>query len=83
MPDSPDDMDPTALALALARLRAAGEHDAADALLAHAAEPVEKAMSGLVGSAGGFLVPPAAGVRKKRRKRLRACIRKALDRLGE
>ena len=81
MPDSPDDMDPTALALALARLRAAGEHDAADALAAHAAMPVEKSMGELTGSGGGLLVPPTS-VARRRRKRLRGCIRKALDRLG-
>ena len=45
-------------------------------------ESVGKSMGELTGSGGGFLVPPTAVVRRRRRK-LRGCIRKALDRLGE
>lgn len=78
MPDAIE-FDPAAVAIALADLRAAGDHEAADALLA-ATPAVAKSMGELAGSAGGFLVPPAAAVKRKRKRKrkLRGCIRKAL-----
>lgn len=83
MTDDRPELDPAALALALAQLRAGGDHDAADALLAHlkGGGGVAKAMSSLSMADGGALVPPASTMRR-RKKRLRACIKKALDRLG-
>ena len=77
MPDAIE-FDPAAVAIALADLRAAGDHEAADALLAAATPAVAKSMGELAGSAGGFLVPPAAAVKRKRKRKLRGCVRKAL-----
>lgn len=47
---------------------------------------VDKAMSSLVGSTGGFLVPPATmgtGVKRKRRKRARAVVKAILREVEE
>lgn len=78
-------LDPSALALALLRLRAEGDHAAADALLAStpgAAPGTEaKAMREGCGSAGGFLVPPQSKMRKRRR-RVKSFVNRVLKSLG-
>lgn len=66
--EEPGGLPPDVLALALLKLRADGDHEAADALAAESGGAVGKSMSAAVGSAGGFLVPPAAGRRRRKRK---------------
>lgn len=82
--DAPGTFPPDVLALALLQLRAAGDHEAADALMqSHGgddSEPATKAMSSLVGSLGGALVPPAAMAGKRRkRKRARRIVKAIFD----
>lgn len=74
---------PDVIAHALLRLRAEGDHESADALLASlpGGGTEAKAMSSLVGSEGGFLVPDGATVRRRKRK-AKKWVNRVLKSLG-
>jgi hypothetical protein len=83
-----DDVDPLTLAYMVATLRAQGDGEAADDLIAKYGEgadepdePVAKAMSACDSATGGVLVPPAAPKKPKKKKNKRALIDKVLKSL--
>jgi hypothetical protein len=91
MPDTDTDatLTPDVLAHALLRLRAEGDHESADALLASLGggdpdtDTEQKAMSSLTGSGGGFLVPDGCGVARRRKRKAAKWLRRQLKSLGD
>jgi hypothetical protein len=95
MPDTDTDatLTPDVLAHALLRLRAEGDHESADALLASLGgdgeagdapdmDTEQKAMSSLTGSGGGFLVPDGCGAARRRKRKAAKWLRRQLKSLG-